>query len=249
MPVLTNIGAAVAFVFLGGGLPSYNITISSNVQNPNISTLLTSAGWNGTSAFSGTITVSPGVVVGSASTGTPGMVIPTFPAGTKITLVIGSGSYISGKGGNGGNGGGSGQSGFAGGTGLQTSWALSINNLGTIQGGGGGGGGANFGGAPPGNGSGGGGGGGGNSVGSGGSGSAPVACCNPGGNPGGTGTLTAGGSASGGAWQGGAGGNPGNGGSGSAGGGSAGGTGGLSISGYSLCTFIATGSILGGTTG
>lgn len=174
-----------------GKANQFLFTISSPQTNANLRTLAVNAGWPGSNQVIATI--SPGVVVGSNSTGVSALTISgAFPNGVQLNN---SGTIV-GRGGNGGPGppGGAptstgGTPGGGGGPALAVSVAVTLNNTGTIAGGGGGGGGGsslraketNFGGA--------GGGGGRSSLtnssgGTGGSGS-------PGGTPGGAGTFSA----------------------------------------------------------
>ena len=89
-----------------------------------------------------TLTIRPGVVLGSTSTANPALEIldADWPSGTTIIINVGSSSYVVGKGGNGGSSGGT-TTGGAGGTAIYTDRAISIDNGAGIIGGGGGGGG------------------------------------------------------------------------------------------------------------
>lgn len=109
----------------------------------NVRTKATAAGWDGTSPLLANITVTSTGVIGATSTAVPAFDTDLgYPAGTLLNLSIQAGGYVSGKGGNGGNGtGGTGQTGETGGVGLKARYAITVNNLGTVQGGGGGGGG------------------------------------------------------------------------------------------------------------
>jgi hypothetical protein len=82
--------------------------------------------------------INSGVVVGSASTGSPALTITGFASGDSIVAT--NGGHIVGKGGTGAN---NNSAGGAGGTALSASFAFSITNNGTVGGGGGGGGGRN----------------------------------------------------------------------------------------------------------
>lgn len=133
----------------GGGVSGFvfNQTISANTQNYNLRAAAVTAGWDQVKALNAVITVAPGVVVGSASTGSYGFDTGvTFPSGTSLTLVIGSGAYVVGMSGSGGIGAYGYLSytsypGGGGGPALRAQQAISITNNGTIGGGGGGGGG------------------------------------------------------------------------------------------------------------
>lgn len=132
-------GKANAFLF----------SITSNNNNVNLRSAAVSAGWNQSTQVIATI--NSGVVIGSASTGSPALVIDgAWPGGVQL---INNGSIV-GLGGNGGAGGNAqggfsggtfyanpGAVGLGGGTALSVSVATSITNNGTVAGGGGGGGG------------------------------------------------------------------------------------------------------------
>ena len=199
--------------FYGGtNRSTLNLTISGNTQNYDL--------WANASAsplyVSGrtdvVLSVSPGIVVGSSSTGAYALLVPSSFSPTDTVQIINNGTII-GAGGNGGNGGSGppggatpGGPGGGGGNAIYVNRPVTIQNNATVAGGGGGGGGGggwqssvSFG-----RGGGGGGGGAGNNAGAGGAGGArgsglPIAFN---GQPGGSGTLTSGGG-------GGGGGNPG----------------------------------------
>jgi hypothetical protein len=109
----------------GAALSAINIAFSSNANTPNLTTLATSAGWNGSSAAAFTITVNSGVNVGQMS-------IPNWPAGS--TCRIDNNGKILGMGG---------ASGSSGTDALTTAFANTqvYNYSGAVIGGGGGGGG------------------------------------------------------------------------------------------------------------
>ena len=122
-----------------GKSSQFSFSITSNVNNANLATLATNAGWNGSSELIATINA--GVYCNSTHYLAYGMIINgSFPGG--VTLI--NNGYIVGRGGNGGRGTTNVISaGGAGGTGLVIQSPVSIYNNGTIAGGGGGGGGGN----------------------------------------------------------------------------------------------------------
>lgn len=182
------------------------ITISSSTNNYNLFSNLGGGYIAGSTDV--LVTINPGVVIGSTSTGSPAFTISGFTAGDTVSLT--NDGVIVGKGGAGGAGGagtsgsagsntaalGYGSAGSNGGDALSVSFATSITNNGTIAGGGGGGGGGAggrsvlnlsvymFGG---------GGGGGGAGSGSGGTGGVPTPTPRANGANGNSGTATAGG--------------------------------------------------------
>lgn len=139
---MTGVVAASAFYT---GRFTGNFTIASNTANVNWTTLLTNAGWNGTTPVNTSITVNSGVVVYSTSTGTEALKQGgAFPAGSTASIV--NAGTVTGKGGAGGVGGGdtgsaNGVNGAVGGIGITIDSAVSIDNTGGIIAGGGGGGG------------------------------------------------------------------------------------------------------------
>lgn len=115
-----------------GKANAFTFTISSNTQEANLSTLATSAGWNGSDAVD--VTVNSGVYLWANSTANPGLLA------NVANCTIRNSGYIIGKGGNGSNYGG-GSAGPA--LNITASSVTLINNSsGIIAGGGGGGGGA-----------------------------------------------------------------------------------------------------------
>lgn len=115
-----------------------DITISADTQNYTLNPAAV-AGY--VANFSEvTLTINPGIYVGSASTGSYAMTITGFGAGDTINL-INNGTII-GAGGNGGDSpvGGTGNPGNAGGNALLLQCPVNITNNGTLAGGGGGGG-------------------------------------------------------------------------------------------------------------
>ena len=165
-----------------------NLTISANTQNYDLFTN------RGPTYIAGaadlTLTVNPGIVVGSASTGSFAMLVPSAFSPTDTVTIINNGLVI-GAGGSGGDG--NGGPGGVGGNALSLSRPTTITNNGTVAGAGGGGGAGGFGQAAFGGGfrgGGGGGGGAGSNVGAAGAGG-PGTLGN--GNPGSPGTVPAGG--------------------------------------------------------
>jgi hypothetical protein len=77
---------------------TFFLTIASNTENANISTLATAAGWDGSTKIY--VTINAGVWVWSDSTSTAGLIIPS---GMPVVTILNKG-YIIGKGGKGGDG-------------------------------------------------------------------------------------------------------------------------------------------------
>lgn len=130
----------------GGGRVAVNLTIASNVQNYDVFANRGPTYSAGTTDV--TVTVNPGIVVGSASTGSFAMLVPSaFDAADTVTIV--NNGTIIGMGGNGGNGGSGGPAaggspgtpGGVGGSALSVSRPTIVTNNGTVAAGGGGGGG------------------------------------------------------------------------------------------------------------
>lgn len=121
--------------------------ITWNLSNYDMRADAIALGWDGVKALNFTVTLNAGYAIMSASTGSYAFYVsPTFPAGSKLTLV--NWGYIVGRGGDGGRGGdsyvnntGNGVAGNGGGPALYAGFSISINNGGYIGGGGGGGGG------------------------------------------------------------------------------------------------------------
>lgn len=87
-------GKANAFVF--------NQTISSNTNDYNLRNAAIAAGWDQVLALNATVTINPGVFVGSSSTGSAAFQTgSSFPAGSTLSI-INNGSIV-GRGGNGGS--------------------------------------------------------------------------------------------------------------------------------------------------
>ena len=131
-----SVTGAVGSASLSGGLvvsaaQVVNVTISSNANNVDFRSLLTAAGWGGSTPVAGTVTIASGVWIGSSSTGTPALAISgSFPSGSTLVLV--NNGHVSGAGGY--------QNSAVGGTAIQASVAVAIQNNGYIWGGGGAGG-------------------------------------------------------------------------------------------------------------
>jgi hypothetical protein len=127
-----------------------NVTIASSVNNYNMRSAAIGAGWNGILPLKLTVTVNPGVIVGSGSTSSYAFDTDGgFPAGTTLALINNGGIYGAGGGGGSapvnndenGYGGAPAGGGGSGGPALYARTAITITNNGTIGGGGGGGGG------------------------------------------------------------------------------------------------------------
>ena len=123
-------------------------TVSSNVNQYNLSSQAGSAGWDGSTPIVATVTINNGVWCYSNDTGTPGFYIPGLPSGSIV--VVNNYGYITGAGGAGGTGGDYNFSGCAGtvgadggsgGTALVCRYSSPINNYSGVSAGGGGGGG------------------------------------------------------------------------------------------------------------
>ncbi len=116
------------------------VDLVSNVNNPSLSSLFQTAGWDGVSSTSFTIKVASGVDIGSSNRGTPAMDLSFIPVGSDVTLI--NEGRIAGAGGRGallsyGN-----DNSEDGGTALYVRVLTTIDNTATgeIFGGGGGGG-------------------------------------------------------------------------------------------------------------
>ena len=118
-----------------------NITISSNTNNYDLYTTASANPGYQAGITDINLTVNPGITVGSTSTGTYALQIPSsFNPGDNVTLV--NNGTIVGKGGNGGAGGNSnfpGNNGQAGGHALYVNRATTVTNNGVLAGAGGGG--------------------------------------------------------------------------------------------------------------
>ena len=130
-----------ALLMVVGAKPfNFAQTISADTLNYNLRAAAVAAGWNQTDPLNATVTINPGVYVGSSTTAGYGFDTGApFPAGTTLALV--NNGFIVGAGGNGGD---CAQAidGSPGGPALRAQAAITITNNGTIGGGGGGGGGS-----------------------------------------------------------------------------------------------------------
>jgi len=145
MPLLGTIGEASSRAFgLYGGRPKIALTIAANTYNYDVYTNRGPSYIAGASDI--TVTVNPGITVGSTATPTYAMLVPSaFNPGDTITIV--NNGLIQARGGNGGPGAGPGGSvpGSTGGSALYVNRPTTVTNNGTIAGGGGGGGGGSYG--------------------------------------------------------------------------------------------------------
>lgn len=125
-----------------------NLTLSSNTNNYDVYTAATANPAYVAGASQINVTVNPGVTVGSTSTSTYAMQIPSAFNPADVVTITNNGTIV-GRGGNGGDGSfnpinnppaGNGNPGAAGGHALYINRPVSITNNGTIAGGGGGGG-------------------------------------------------------------------------------------------------------------
>jgi hypothetical protein len=172
-----------------------NLTISGNTQNYDVYSNRGPSYAPGSSDI--TLTINPGVVVGSSSVPAYALLVPSAFSPTDTVTIVNNGTVI-GVGGNGGGGGpgpsSPGSPGGGGGNALYVNRPTTITNNGTFAGGGGGGGGGGGSSAAPTpsrRGGGGGGGGAGNNAGGGGGAGTPNGGLPA--SPGGGGTLTTGG--------------------------------------------------------
>lgn len=130
------------------GHARYNRNINTWIQNPNIVNDAAGSGRYASGLTWLSYNVLNGGAIGSTSTATPSLIIPTLPSGDIMDLIVNVGGYIVGAGGVGGRGEGGGSNpprspGLPGGTGLQLNAPTTLTNSGVIGGGGGGGGGGN----------------------------------------------------------------------------------------------------------
>jgi len=128
-----------------GGVANIALTIASDTLDYNLFSNVGSGYEAGNSII--TLTINSGIYLGSSSTSTAGLIIPSsFHTDDQIFII--NNGFIVGRGGNGGNGAGGGYNnataGGTGGTAISASFATNITNNGTVAGGGGGGGGAGY---------------------------------------------------------------------------------------------------------
>lgn len=140
-------GTVISMSDLQGKGAAFLLTISGNTNNYDLYNAAVGAGWPGSSAVQ--LTINPGVVVGSASTGNYSFLVPSALNPAPAVTVINNGTII-GAGGPGGRGafGGTPQAptipsdpGVGGGNAMYINRPTVITNNGTVAGGGGGGGG------------------------------------------------------------------------------------------------------------
>lgn len=141
-------------VLEGGLIPinreNFTIDFTANALSVSIFRhLIQIMGWNRVNPVAVRVNVHPGVIIGSQSNQTPGLVIDFLPSGSIVWLHVMDGAYIVGKGGDGARGttGAAAIVGEGGGTALRLGVDTFLVNQGVI-GGGGGGGGAGDGGTP-----------------------------------------------------------------------------------------------------
>lgn len=117
---------------------AFSPTLASSVNNYNLNSALTAAGWNGVKPVVANVTINSGVEVGSTSATVAAFLINSLPAGS--TVMITNNGIICGIGGKSGqfvvNQGIGGPGGIA----LQTAYPITLINNNIISGGGGGGG-------------------------------------------------------------------------------------------------------------
>jgi hypothetical protein len=149
---VTSLTYTYGFPGSGGGGSStstttfaFSTSITTNIQNFNLSSALVAAGWNQTSAVVATISIDAGIYIWSDSTSLAALTVTSLPASSTVSIL--NNGYIMGKGGWGGDApvanGGVGVSGVAGGTGgpaMSLGYNISLTNNSYIAGGGGGGG-------------------------------------------------------------------------------------------------------------
>lgn len=136
-------GIQLLFIGGGGARQVINLSIASPAYNYDVYTNRGPTYVAGSSDI--TVTISPGVTVGSTSTGSYAFLVPSaFNPGDTVTVI--NQGVIQGRGGDGGSaaivpGPGNGQPGGTGGNAVYVNRPTTITNNGTLAGGGGGGGG------------------------------------------------------------------------------------------------------------
>lgn len=138
---------AVADFYGAQNRASVPLTISANTQNYNVYTQASASPLYVAGSTDITLTIQPGVLVGSSSTGSYALSVPnSFNPADTVTIV--NNGVVIGRGGNGGSGGsaspfpfGVAGGGAVGGYAVYVNFPTTITNNGTLAGGGGGGGG------------------------------------------------------------------------------------------------------------
>lgn len=136
-----NTGNPIDLSDFYGATNQFTYTFSSNTQEVDLNSTLTTAGWNGSDPVA--VTINSGVYIWSDSISTAALIISSAFNGL---LTITNNGYIIGRGGNGGNGRSSGQSGGPAISNSATGVTLTNASSAFIAGGGGGGGGGESGG-------------------------------------------------------------------------------------------------------
>ena len=120
----------------------FTTSLSTNIQNFNLMTSATAAGYDGTNALFATVSINPGVYVWTDTISTAAFDTGTLPSGVGVhSITIVNDGYIMGKGGSGGyvttatNGG----NGTPGGPAMNVRYDVTLTNNSYIGGGGGGG--------------------------------------------------------------------------------------------------------------
>jgi len=138
-------GTVISMQNLQGKSAELALTISSNTYNYNLYNAAVGAGWPGSSSIR--LTINPGVLVGSTSTGAYALLVPNSLNPAPAVTIVNNGTII-GAGGAGGLGGSrispfnqAGTPGAGGGNAVFVNRPTTITNNGVIAGGGGGGGG------------------------------------------------------------------------------------------------------------
>jgi hypothetical protein len=116
----------------------FSTSISTNIQNFNLMTAATAAGYDSTLPLFATVSINAGVYVWSDDTSLPAFQTGTLPSGVGFhNISLTNNGFIMGKG---GRGGGSPGPGFPGGPAISLGYDITITNNSFIGGGGGGGG-------------------------------------------------------------------------------------------------------------